>query len=135
MLPIMLKKSLLLLAVVACALTAWAAGGHYADISHSDLKSAIASGKVTLVDVNGSASYAEGHIPGAMDFAVVKAGFAAKLPAEKSALVVAYCGGPQCQAYRAAYDAAVALGYTNVKHYSGGISGWEEKGEKMEKSG
>jgi len=131
----MLKKLLLLIAAVTGTLTALAAGGHYADISHSDLKAALASGKVALVDVNGSASYTKGHIPGAMDFTTVKAKFAAKLPADKSALVVAYCGGPQCMAYREAYDAAVALGYTNVKHYSGGISGWEEQGEKMEKGG
>ncbi len=128
----MLKKLLTLTAVFA--LTAFAASGKYADISHDELKAAIATGKITIVDVNGSASYASGHIPGAMDYAVVKDSLAAKLPAEKSALVVAYCGGPQCSAYRVAYDAAVALGYTRVKHYSGGISGWAGKNEKMEKN-
>lgn len=119
----------------ALALTAFAAGGKYADISHDELKAAIAAHKVALVDVNGTDSYNDGHIPGAMNYAAVRADFAARLPADKSALVVAYCGGPQCTAYRAAYDAAVALGYTNVKHYSGGISGWEDKDEVVEKSG
>lgn len=129
----MLKKTLALIASLAVVLTAFASSGNYADISHDELKAAIASGKIVLVDVNGSAAYAKGHIPGAMDYAAAKADFARKLPSDKSALIVAYCGGPQCKAYRQAYDAAVALGYTNVKHYSGGISGWEEKGERMEK--
>lgn len=129
----MLRKITTLLAAVALSLTAFAAGGKYADVSHDELKSAIAAGTVTLIDVNGSRTYAKGHIPGAMDYAAVKADFASKLPADKNALIVAYCGGPSCGAYKQAADAAVALGYKNVKHYSGGISGWEDKGEKMGK--
>lgn len=128
----MMKKILTLFVAAAAGLTAWAAAS-FPDISHDDLKAAIAAKQVTLIDVNGSESYAEGHIPGAMDFDAVKADLAKKLPGDKAALVVAYCGGPQCQAYKQAAAAAAALGYTNVKHYSGGISGWEKKGEKMAK--
>ena len=120
-----------LFAALALTLTAFAAGGSYPDVTHDELKAAIASGQVTLIDVNGSRSYAKGHIPGAMDYAAVKSDLASKLPADKNALIVAYCGGPKCGAYKQAADAAVALGYKNVKHYSGGISGWEEKGERM----
>jgi len=56
------------------------------------------------------------------------------LPADKAALVVAYCGGPKCMAYQAGADAAMKLGYTNVKHFPGGISGWKKAGEKCEKA-
>ena len=104
----------------------------FADISLVDLKIAIAAGKVTLIDVNGSASYAAGHIPGAIDFALNKDKLASVLPADKSALVVAYCGGPKCGAYKKAANAAVQLGYTNVKHFSGGISGWKSAGAPTE---
>jgi rhodanese-related sulfurtransferase len=128
-----MKKLFVLFATCAAALVVFAASEKYADISHSDLKAALATGKATVVDVNGSDSYAKGHIPTALNFDEVKAAFASKLPADKAALIVAYCGGPQCIAYRQAYDAAIALGYTNVKHYSGGLSGWEEQGEKLEK--
>ncbi|MBA4136150.1 MAG: sulfurtransferase [Opitutus sp.] len=128
----MLRKITTLLVAVALSLTAFAAS-KYPDISHDELKAAMAAGTVTLIDVNGSQSYAKGHIPGAMDFAALKDSFAAKLPADKSALVVAYCGSPSCGAYKKAADAAVALGYTNVKHYSGGISGWQKRGEQMGK--
>jgi rhodanese-related sulfurtransferase len=109
-----------------------AAPAKIADISLADLKTAIAAGKVTLIDVNGSASYAAGHIPGAIDFAVNKDKLASVLPADKSALVVAYCGSPKCGAYKKAANAAVKLGYTNVKHFSGGISGWKSAGEPTE---
>jgi rhodanese-related sulfurtransferase len=55
------------------------------------------------------------------------------LPADKGALVVAYCGSPSCGAYAQAAAAAVKLGYTNVRHYPGGLSGWKEAGEPTER--
>ena len=103
------------------------------DISIEDLKKAIADKKVTVIDVNGSASYKKGHVPTAVDFAAVKADLAKSLPADKNALVVAYCGGPSCKAYQAAANAAEKLGYKNVKHLSAGIVGWMQAGEKTEK--
>ena len=126
-----MNKLLTLLATVAFAATASA--GEYPDISITELKSAIQSKKATVIDVNGSQSYKEGHIPTAVDFSSKKAELAKVLPAEKDALVVAYCGGPSCGAYAAAAKAAKELGYTNVKHLSAGISGWKEAGEKLEK--
>jgi rhodanese-related sulfurtransferase len=105
----------------------------YAEISHDELKSAIKEKKVTLLDVNGSDSYKDGHIPGAIDFTATKAELKAKLPADKSALVVAYCGNENCGAYAAGAKAAQELGYTNVKHYKPGIAGWKSKGEKTDK--
>src|SRR4051812_45560724 len=89
------------LALVAFAVCA----ANFPDIKINDLKSAMASQKVTIIDVNGSDSYKEGHIPGAVDFDAVKGKLANVLPKNKSSLVVAYCGGPQCQAYQAAAKA------------------------------
>lgn len=126
-----MKKFLVLLAVVFGAVALHA--GEYPDISINELKSAIAEKKVTVIDVNGSDSFKSGHIPGAIDFQSAKADLAAKLPADKSALVVAYCGGPTCGAYAAAASAAKELGYTNVKHLSAGISGWKDANAPLEK--
>jgi rhodanese-related sulfurtransferase len=126
-----------LIALAALALTCFAvsttrgaADEKYPDISIADLKAAIEKKAVFLIDANGTESYREGHIPGAVDFD--KANLEKSLPKDKSALVVAYCGGPQCSAYKAAADKAVAMGYTNVKHLSAGISGWKTAGEKTE---
>ena len=105
----------------------------YPEISHDDLKKAIEEKKVTLLDVNGSNSWKDGHIPGAVDFTTAKKDLATKLPADRDALVVAYCGNENCGAYAAGAKAAQALGYKNVKHYKPGIAGWKSKGEKTEK--
>jgi len=123
-------KKLLTIAASLFAITAFA--GEYPDISVAELKKAIADKKAVVIDVNGASSYKAGHIPSAIDFTTAKADLAKALPADKEALVVAYCGGPACNAYSAAADAAKKLGYKNVKHLSAGISGWKSAGEKTE---
>ena len=105
----------------------------YPDISISDLKTAIAEKKVTVIDVNGSDSYAEGRVPTAIDFAAKGGELEKVLPADKDALIVAYCGGPSCSAYKKAANKAKELGYTNVKHLSAGKAGWKKAGETFEK--
>ena len=127
-----MKKILSLCATLLIAGTVFA--GEFPDISIADLKKAIADKKVTIIDVMGSASYKKGHVPTAIDFATAKASFAKSLPADKNALIVAYCGGPTCKAYQSAANAAEKLGYKNIKHMSAGISGWLQAGEKTEKS-
>ena len=124
-------KKLITLAL-ALVFSSAAYAGEFADISVADLKQAIASKSVTVIDVNGTASYKAGHIPTAIDYATNKETLAKSLPADKGALIVAYCGGPKCRAYQAAAKDAKKLGYTNVKHLSAGISGWKEAGEKTE---
>jgi rhodanese-related sulfurtransferase len=94
----------------------------------------MAAKKVTLLDANGTESWQKGHIPGAIDFQANRSKLASVLPKDKHALVVAYCGGPWCQAYKSAAKAAEKLGYTNVKHLAAGISGWQEARETMEKA-
>ena len=102
------------------------------DISINDLKTAIADKSVTLLDANGTEMYREGHIPGAINFEANADQLTKVLPKDKSALVVAYCGGPKCMAYKSAAAKALELGYTNVKHLPAGISGWKSAGEKIE---
>lgn len=122
--------------VVLCAAAFVAAGvyaAEYPEIKLPELKSALAAKTVTLLDANGTESWREGHIPGAIDFAANKDKLASVLPKDKRALVVAYCGGPKCGAYQAAAKAAERLGYTNVRRLTAGISGWQEARETMEK--
>ena len=129
-----MKKLLLALALLLSLGSVLAlAGDKFPEISTRALKKAIQAKKVTLLDVNGTDSYRSGHIPGALDYLAIKESLAAKLPAYKHALIVAYCGNEQCPAYRAAAVAAVQLGYTNVKHYAHGIMGWTQDGEPTEK--
>ena len=127
-----MKKLIAFLAAVFIAAPVMA-DSEFPDISIGELKKAIAEKKVTVLDVNGSGSYAKGHVPSSLDYAAVGKELASKLPADKGALVVAYCGGPSCSAYKKAANAAKELGYTNVKHLSAGISGWLQAGEATEK--
>lgn len=127
----LLSSLLLCLGVVA---TSFAGSSKVPDISHADLQTALAAKAVTVLDVNGSESFSEGRIPGAIDFIAQKERIASLLPKDKNALVVAYCGNEYCSAYLAAATTAMNLGYTNVKHYSPGIDGWKKAGAKIEKS-
>jgi rhodanese-related sulfurtransferase len=127
-----MKKLLVFCAAAIAAAAVYA--GEYPDIKIPELKSAIAAKKVTLLDANGTESWQKGHIPGAIDFQANKGKLASLLPKDKDALVVAYCGGPRCQAYQAAAKAAEKLGYTNIKHLTAGISGWEDARETIQKA-
>src|ERR1043165_9370374 len=126
-----MKKIIALCAAALVTTAVYAA--QYPDIKIDELKSAMTSKKVVLLDANGTDSYKEGHIPGAIDFSANRDKLASVLPKNKNALVVAYCGGPKCGAYKSAAKAAEKLGYTNVKHLAAGISGWRESGQKVEK--
>ena len=127
-----MKYLLSFIVALATVVAAHAGSGKYADISHDSLKQAIAEGTVTLIDVNGTLSYDKSHIPGAIDYQAHKADLANALPADKDALIVAYCANVNCGAYKKAAKAAVDLGYTNVAHYSRGIEGWIEAEESVE---
>ncbi len=127
-----MKKLLCLLALTAFV-AAPVFAGEFPDITIPEVKKEIAAGKAVIIDVNGAQSYKKGHVPGALDYTEVSKDLASKLPADKGALVIAYCGGPACNAYTRAANAAKELGYTNVKHMSAGISGWVKAGEQTEK--
>lgn len=126
-----MKKLALILGAVALV-TVNALAGSFPDIGLPELKKAISEKEVTVIDVNGTASYKAGHIPGSIDYIAVKEDLASKLPDDKSALIVAYCGSEKCGAYAQAAEAAKKLGYTNVKHFSPGLKGWKEAGEPLQ---
>ncbi len=103
------------------------------EVSQTELSEWIKAGKVVLIDANGEKSYAEGHIPGALNLAWGETVLTSKLPKEKDALIVAYCGGPTCEAWCKAASLLEKQGYTNLRHFKGGLKGWVEAGGKLEK--
>src|SRR5262245_7052903 len=108
-----MKKLIAVLATIAFAASTFA--GEFPDVSVKEVNKLSESKKAVIIDVNGTESFQKGHVPGALDFEAIKGNLAAKLPADKDATIVAYCGGPKCQAYQAAAKAATKLGYKNVK--------------------
>ncbi len=104
----------------------------FPEITHDDLLKELHRGSVTLIDCNGTESFKVAHVPHAIDFESEQGRLVRLLPKDRSELVVAYCGSPTCTAYLRGADAARSLGYTNVKHYAPGISGWKEAHAKIE---
>lgn len=86
-------KKLLTLAITLI-FAASVAAGEFPDISIKDLRAAIETKKVTVVDVNGTTSWRKARIPTAIDFATHKNDLAKVLPKDKSAMIVAYCSSP-----------------------------------------
>jgi rhodanese-related sulfurtransferase len=119
-----MKKFFALLA--AALVTASVYAGEFADISMQDVKAASDSKSAVIIDANSPDSYKSGHVPGALSWAQIKSDLAASLPADKNTLIIAYCGNPKCGAYLQAAKAAKELGYTNIKHMSEGIAGWND---------
>jgi rhodanese-related sulfurtransferase len=117
------------------AVSGVAAAADFGHISTKELDAAIKakSQPVVVIDVNGTDAYKTGHIPTAIDFEAKEKELAKMLPADKSTLVVAYCGNAQCPAWKSAAKAVAALGYTNVKHLEGGIAGWKAEGGQLAK--
>jgi rhodanese-related sulfurtransferase len=97
----------------------------YPQISLEELKKATAEKTATIIDVNSEESFKEKHVTGAIHYGSVKSDFAKTLPAKKDQLIVAYCGGPKCTAWKKAAHEACKLGYTNIKHFKDGIKGWK----------
>jgi rhodanese-related sulfurtransferase len=117
-----MKKFFALMA--AAFVTASVCAGEFADISTQDVLAAATAKSAVIIDANSPDSYKAGHVPGALSWAAIKGDLAASLPADKSTLIIAYCGNPHCPAYAQAAVAAKKLGYTNIKHMAEGIEGW-----------
>jgi rhodanese-related sulfurtransferase len=88
---------------------------------HEGLKSPIPD--FTLVDVRGPASFANGHVQGAINIphGQMTASRMAEFPKDK--LFVVYCAGPHCNGANKAALRLARLGLP-VKMMIGGITGW-----------
>ena len=102
----------------------------FPEISREDLMKNISSESVVLVDANGTESYKKNHLPTAIN--LESSDLKDKLPKDKGALIVAYCGSKRCSAWKKAANKAASLGYTNIKHYQGGLKDWKKSGLKFE---
>lgn len=71
------------------------------------------------------AKYDRGHIPGAVSIPDLEfEDHIDKLPADKSTLLIYYCGGLKCKLSHKSAKKAEALGYTNVKVFAKGFPEW-----------
>jgi rhodanese-related sulfurtransferase len=102
-------------------------------ISRNELKSALESGTVTVVDALGGSYYEQQHLPRALPLveADVLTKAAALLP-DKNASIVTYCSNEACSNSQQVATRLAAAGYTNVRKYREGIQDWVEAGLPIE---
>ncbi len=96
-------------------------------IAKAELHRVVESKEATIIDVNSRESFEKAHVPGAIHFMTQEKELTSLLPAKKDALIVAYCGGVKCTAWKKAAEVACKAGYTNIKHFKEGIKGWVQK--------
>ncbi|GGT71755.1 rhodanese-like domain-containing protein [Actinomadura citrea] len=96
-------------------------------IARDELKAAIETGSVTVLDTLGGEYYAKQHLPGAVELVLadVDAQAPTLLP-DRDAAIVTYCSNPACANSGQVADRLTALGYTNVRKYREGIQDWVE---------
>lgn len=79
-----------------------------------------------LIDARPARTAAKGMLPGAINIPETEFDkHVDKLPQDKSALIIYYCGGVDCPHSANAARKARALGYTNVKTYPEGYPQWQ----------
>ncbi len=85
---------------------------------------------VMLIDSRPAArQYDPGHIPGAVNIPDSQFDkLADKLPADKVALLIFYCGGLECMLSHNSAQKAEKLGYSNIKVYAAGMPDWKARG-------
>jgi rhodanese-related sulfurtransferase len=85
---------------------------------------------VMIIDSRPAArQYDPGHIPGAVN--IPDSQFEKqldRLPADKTTLLLFYCGGLDCMLSHNSAFKAEKLGYTNIKVYAAGMPDWKAKG-------
>ncbi|MBD3418535.1 MAG: hypothetical protein GF398_00305 [Chitinivibrionales bacterium] len=106
----------------------------YGDVSYNELQKIIKGNKALIIDANSYEKFEKAHVTSAISY-YDKKSLKDALPQNKNTLIVTYCGGPKCAAWTSVADYAASKGYTNIKHYSGGIKGWlAENGKKDSKT-
>jgi rhodanese-related sulfurtransferase len=89
--------------------------------------------ELVLVDALPPMAYAGAHLPGAVNIPPERVDdLAAKRIPDPGLEVVVYCAGPTCDSSVQVAERLVALGYTNVRHYSGGKQEWRDAGLPLE---
>ncbi|MGZ4301740.1 MAG: rhodanese-like domain-containing protein [Gaiellaceae bacterium] len=90
-----------------------------------------------LVDALAPMVYAHSHLPGAINLpptAIDSYMVARRIP-DRSTEIVVYCSSPNCEDSIATGVRLQELGYTNVRHYSGGKNEWRDAGLPLERAG
>ena len=92
---------------------------------------------LVLIDARAPMVYAHSHLPGAINMppnAVDTIRCAKRMP-DLAMEIVVYCANRECHDSVATAERLQALGYTNVRHYTGGKDEWKQLGLPLERAG
>ena len=103
------------------------------EITLSELSPKIRSRAAVVVEALPAASFASGHLPGAVNLPLDRLESDAKerLP-DRDAEIVVYCSGPTCNNSHVAQRKLTAMGYSRVRVFSGGKAAWKDAGLELE---
>jgi rhodanese-related sulfurtransferase len=108
------------------------------EISAEDLRRKIENDEgFVLVDALAPMVYAHSHLPGAINIPpsnVDRTRLAKRIP-DLATEIVVYCANDECDDSVSTAEQLRALGYTNVRHYSGGKEEWKSLGFPLERAG
>lgn len=106
-------------------------------LTAADVKRAIESGLVKLVDARSPEEFAEGHIPGALNLPIKQYkedfGLAYQVGLRQEDDIIVYCKSPECDESVDLTERLTRNGFTKVRNYAGGIEGWKAAGGPVEK--
>jgi rhodanese-related sulfurtransferase len=109
-----------------------------AELTAADLRRKIDTGRdFVLVDALPPMVYAHSHLPGAINLppSAIDGTVVAKRIPDRSAEIVVYCSGPDCDDAHETAKRLHELGYMNVRRYPGGKNEWKELGFPLERGG
>ena len=89
---------------------------------------------IIFIDSRGKGLYGRGHIPGAINLYTHQVWEGLSEIVNLNDEVVFYCSGPDCHLSAHSSAQALALGYTKVYYFAGGISAWKNAGYLVEDS-
>lgn len=107
-------------------------------ISLDQFRNVVGDHQTIILDARAAPFYQQGHIPGALnlsrdDFAADYRRLRPTLDASKDKSIVIYCSGGDCHDSRMVASALLSLGFSEVRVFTGGWSGWTEAGLPVEK--
>jgi rhodanese-related sulfurtransferase len=116
----------LLLVLVGCA---GGSGAAPDPLPPEEVRTLNEQDEITVVDVRGPESYAEGHIPGAMNIPSDELGERVdEIPEGKQLILVCQSGPVSRQSLETVREG----GFENANNMAGGMSAWEEAGYPLE---
>lgn len=101
----------------------------YVEVGTPVVAAAYKKGSAVLIDARPYKKYLGATIPSAVSIPdTTMAKLEGRFPTDKNTPIITFCGGYNCHKSHVVANRLLALGYTNVKVYAGGVPQWKKDG-------